>query len=245
MNTPISEVEEDNMSRSNYQTVPRDPHLKVYPTKEKFCYFCHRSDNFVRNCPKKMNSRPKTTGLVDRGRGRGSSGWNTSGRGRGCYQNESLNWSGKNNSSTDDTSPRSAASCILPDEGTHESCFIDNKVQFKCGHDLPLLSAACRGNNSQLVGNSSTGMPVETGYVVKHMVSVLRDSGCSTADVKRSLVKPNQFTGNYQHCILIDGSMRKVEVANIYVGTPFYEGQLEVLCIERPIYDLIMEISMV
>ena len=68
----------------------------------------------------------------------------------------------------------------------------------------------------------------------------MRDSGCSTAIVKRSLVEPNQFTGNYQHCILIDGMVRKEEVANIYVDTPFYEGQLEVLCIEQPIYDLII-----
>ena len=128
----------------------------------------------------------------------------------------------------------------MPEEGTHECCFIDNKVQLKCWHNLPLLSAACKGNDFQLVRNSSTGMPVETGYVGKHRVSVLRDSGCSTAVVKLSLVKPNQITGNYQHCVLIDGTMRKVEVANIYVSTPFYAGQLEVLCMEQPIYDLII-----
>ena len=128
----------------------------------------------------------------------------------------------------------------MPEEGTHECCFIDNKVQLKCGHGLPLLSAACKGSNSQLVRNSSTRMPVETGYVGKHKVIVLRDSGCSTAVVRRSLVEPNQFTGNYQHCILIDGTVRKEEVANIYVDTPFYEGHLEVLCMEQPIYDLII-----
>ena len=156
------------------------------------------------------------------------------------YQNESSDWTGNNNSNTDDTSPKSEASCILPEEGTHECCFIDNKVQLKCGHDLPLLSAAHKGNNSQLVRNRSTGKPVETGYVGKHRVRVLRDSGCSTAVVKRSLVEPNQFTDNYQHCILIDGTVRKLEVANIYVDTPFYEGQLEVLCMEQPINDLII-----
>ena len=239
-NKPKSEVEVDNLSSSNNQTVPRDRDQKAYTTKERFCYFCHSSDHFVRNCPKKMNSRPKTAGLVDRGRGRGSSGWNISGRGQGRYQNESSDWSGKNDRSTDDNSPKSTASCILPEEGTHECCFIDNKVQLKCGHDLPLLSAACKGNNSQWVRNSSTGMPVETWYVGKHRVSVLRDSGCSTAVVKRSLVEPNQFTGNYQHCILIDGTLKKVEVANIYVDTPFYEGQLEGLCMKQPIYDLII-----
>ena len=128
MNTPKSEVEVDNLSSSNNQTVLRDRDHKAYPTKERFCYFCHSSGHYVRDCPKKMNSRPKTAGLVDRGRGRCSSGWNISGRGRGRYQNESSDWSGKNISSTDDTSPKSAVSCILPEEGTHECCFIDNKV---------------------------------------------------------------------------------------------------------------------
>ena len=86
------------------------------------------------------------------------------------------------------------------------------------------MSAACKCNNSLLVGNSSSGMPVETGYVGRHRVSVLRDSGCNTAVVKRSLVEPNQITGNYQHCVQIHGTMSKVEDANIYVDTPFCEG---------------------
>ena len=111
--TPKSEVEVDNLFSSNDQTVPRDRDHKEFPTKERFCYFCHSSDHFVRNCPKKMNNRPKTASLVDRGRGRGSSGWNISVRGWGRYQNESSDWSGKNNSSTDDTSPKlqQVASC--------------------------------------------------------------------------------------------------------------------------------------
>ena len=58
--------------------------------------------------------------------------------------------------------------------------------------------------------------------------------------MKRSLVEPNQITSKYQHCVLIDGTVKKVEVFNIYVDTPFYKGRLEVLCMERPIYDLII-----
>ena len=76
MNTPKSEVEVDNLSSSNNQTVQTDQDQKAYTTKERLCYFCHSSDHFVRNCPKKINSRPKTASLVDRGRGRGSLGVN-------------------------------------------------------------------------------------------------------------------------------------------------------------------------
>ena len=45
--TPKSEVEVDNLSSSNNQTVPRDRDHKAFPTKERFCYFCHSSDHFV------------------------------------------------------------------------------------------------------------------------------------------------------------------------------------------------------
>ena len=230
----------DSLSSSYNQAVSKGPDHKTNTETERFCYFCHSSDHFVRNCPKKMNSRPKTAGLVDGGRGRGNSGKYISSRGQGPYQGEGLGWSGKNNSNTDDTTPKYVASCIFPEEGLHECCIIENKVQLKCGHNLPLLSAACKGNNSQWVRNSSTGMPVETGYVGRHRVNVLRDSWCSTAVVKRSLVEPNQITGKYQHCVLIDGTVKKVEVANIYVDTPFYKGHLEVLCMKQPIYDLII-----
>ena len=130
-NIPKSEV--DNVSSSSNQTVPRDFDHKPYTTKERFCYLCHTSDHFIRNCPKKTNSRPKTAG----GRDKGSSGWVISGQGRSRYQNESFDWSGKNNISTDDTIPKPEASCILPEEGTHQCCFVVIKVQLKCVHDLP------------------------------------------------------------------------------------------------------------
>ena len=120
-NTPKSEVE--GVFSSSNQTVPRDLDHKAYTTKERFCYLCHSSDHFIRNCPKKTNSRPKTAGVVDRGRGKGSSGWVISGQGQSRYQNESFDWSGMKNSSTDNTIPKSAASCILPEEGTHQCCF--------------------------------------------------------------------------------------------------------------------------
>ena len=62
------------MSSSSNQTDPRDRDQNAYTTKEYLCYLCHSSDHFIRTCSKKMNSRPKTVGVVDRGRGKGSSG---------------------------------------------------------------------------------------------------------------------------------------------------------------------------
>ncbi|XP_069119292.1 uncharacterized protein [Argopecten irradians] len=41
-------------------------------------------------------------------------------------------------------------------------------------------------------------------------------------------------------CILIDGTERKFRLAKIDVDTPFYVGELEVMCMKDPIYDLVI-----
>ena len=186
---------------------------------------------------KKNNYRPKTAGLLDRGRGLAKR-YNGRGQSRSC-DNEGHDTAGKENTDKEGSHQlQNVAVCILLDKGLHECCVVDSCVPLKCGHDLPLLSAACKDGNCQWIADNV--MPVDTGYVGKFKVNVLRDSGCSTAVGKRSLVEPDQLTGQYRHCVLIDGTVKKVEVANIYVNIPFYVGQLEALCMENPIYELII-----
>lgn len=122
-------------------------------------------------------------------------------------------------------------------EALHKCCIVDSRVALKCEHYLPLLSAACNHSGCQWIAEKV--MPVKTAYVVPHNINVLRDSGYSSAVVKQSLVDPKEMTGKCKHCVLIDGTVKKVEVAKIYVDTPFYKGELEVLCMENPIYDLL------
>ncbi|XP_069107370.1 uncharacterized protein [Argopecten irradians] len=85
-----------------------------------------------------------------------------------------------------------------------------------------------------------SGMPVQLGYVGDHPVQVLRDTGCSSAAVREALVKPDQMTDGELSCILIDGTERKFRLAKIDVDTPFYVGELEVMCMRDPIYDLVI-----
>ena len=72
------------------------------------------------------------------------------------------------------------------------------------------------------------------------MVTVLRDTGCSSAVVRKDLVKDEQLTGRIQRCILIDGTVRRAPVANIFVDSPYFKGMIEALCMRKPIYDLIL-----
>ncbi|XP_033095865.1 uncharacterized protein LOC117100326 [Anneissia japonica] len=71
-----------------------------------------------------------------------------------------------------------------------------------CGHKLTVLNqvtAACKHYDSS--------MPVTQGKIGKHMIQVLRDSGCSGVVVKTKHVEPNQMTGDFKTCILIDSTI--------------------------------------
>ena len=76
--------------------------------------------------------------------------------------------------------------------------------------------------------------------------SVATCTGCSGIVVRRDLVLllDNQLTWqikSYVH-VLADGTIRQAPVAkvNIHVSAPFFVGYSEVLCIDNPVYDLIL-----
>ena len=95
------------------------------------------------------------------------------------------------------------------------------------------MSAACSDTITKKI-------PVTPGRVGQHSVSVLRDSGCSGVVIRRDLVSDDQLTGEVKTCILIDGTARQVPVAVVPVSTPFFTGKTEVLCMNKPVYDLIL-----
>ncbi|XP_033099549.1 uncharacterized protein LOC117103147 [Anneissia japonica] len=109
----------------------------------------------------------------------------------------------------------------------------DKFVTLKCGHKVPVMSVACNTGGFR-------SMPVVSGRVGSVHVTVLRDSGCSGVLIRRALVSDGQLTGEIKTCVLIDGTIRDSPVAIIDVDTPYFAGRVEALCMEQPIYDLIL-----
>jgi transposase InsO family protein len=131
--------------------------------------------------------------------------------------------------------------CVNKDIGGN-CMIIDTNVQddssggfltLPCGHKLPVMSAACSSR-------SVHKMPVTKGFVNGELVNVLRDSGCSSVVVRRSLVSPSEFTGELKTCVLIDGTVRRVPIAVINIDTPYFVGEVTALCMNNPVYDLIV-----
>lgn len=83
-------------------------------------------------------------------------------------------------------------------------------------------------------------MPVMFGYVGGKKVSVLRDSGCNAAIIKETLVHIEQFKNCTQTCVLADSTVKRFPVARVKVDTPYYTGDVEVLCMASPVYDLVL-----
>ena len=82
-------------------------------------------------------------------------------------------------------------------------------------------------------------MPVVKGFVGTTEVNTLRDTGCSGIVVREQLVKNDQYTGQVQTCMLMDGSIIRVPVANITISTPFLSGTFDAMCMKHPVPQLI------
>jgi len=53
-------------------------------------------------------------------------------------------------------------------------------------------------------------------------------------------VDDEQMTGGTETCILIAGTVRRTPVAEIEIETPYYTGKVKAVCMDNPLYDVII-----
>lgn len=120
-------------------------------------------------------------------------------------------------------------------------CFICDKV----GH----IAKHCREKRSQDHGkfekcsscsHEEDKLPISLGKVNGHSVKVLRDTGCTSAVVNRSLVCEDQLTGRFAKCSLVDGTVRHFPWARVFVDTSFFKGCIKAMCVDSPTQDLVI-----
>ncbi|WP_353803948.1 hypothetical protein, partial [Acinetobacter baumannii] len=107
----------------------------------------------------------------------------------------------------------------------------DGQLLLANGKSIPVVASA-----AVTVQN----MPVSKGRVGNHKVTVLRDSGCSGVIVREDLIAKEQFTGDSKWTLMADSKCVKAPVAKIQVSTPFYIGEVEAVCLKKPLYDLMI-----
>ena len=55
-----------------------------------------------------------------------------------------------------------------------------------------------------------------------------------------AMVRPEQMTGSYKLCMLIDGVVKRYPTAVVEFETPYYIGTAKMLCMETPVQDIII-----
>ncbi|GFR96164.1 Gypsy retrotransposon integrase-like protein 1 [Elysia marginata] len=78
------------------------------------------------------------------------------------------------------------------------------------------------------------------GKVNNTPCSVLPDTGCTCVGIKQSLIKPQDYTGEYATCIMFDGSQCHLPTAHAYIETPFFTGHVIALALRTVCSDIIL-----
>jgi len=123
--------------------------------------------------------------------------------------------------------------CLDIPTSTHH-CQAPIAVCQDCGLHHPIIADACQSQDK------THKMAVADEPVEGTPVSVLRDTGCSTVVIRRSLVSDEKLTGQEKQCVLIDRTIRRTPVAKIDVETPYFTGTVLAVCMKNPLYDLII-----
>ncbi|XP_065939476.1 uncharacterized protein [Magallana gigas] len=102
------------------------------------------------------------------------------------------------------------------------------------------LSGVSATDESSLETCCESGLDLVSGEVGEKVVSVLRDTGCSTVFVNSKLVSDDEKTGRTKVITLADGTRRTCSEAIVSVKTPYISGKVHALCLVSPFADVII-----
>ena len=118
-----------------------------------------------------------------------------------------------------------------------EECIENGQLVLANGKSMTVLSGSCK---SWDMDHDYHSMPVTDGVVGGKVVKTLRDTGCNGVVVQSDLVDKKQFTGESVCCVMMDSTVREYPLAKIEVDTPFYKGEVVAMCMEKPLYQLVI-----
>ncbi|KAK7094801.1 hypothetical protein V1264_006302 [Littorina saxatilis] len=180
------------------------------------CFHCNAKGHRVANCPQKKNNGHVNDKAQEH---------------RRRYYDNKRQTSGSNQQVC-------ASSVILPRAAEQvdtpldvEECLSDGQLLLANGKSISVVASAAV---------SVSNMPVSKGFVEKQEVTVLRDSGCNGVIVKEDLVPTEKFTGDFKWTLMADSKCVRAPVAKIQIDTPYFTGEVEAVCLKKPLYDLLI-----
>ena len=104
------------------------------------------------------------------------------------------------------------------------------------GRKIPIVSNAA----SPLSSRDHRKMPVVRGKIGAKSVDELWVTGCSGVIVKQQHVTDDQYTGRVELMQMVDNSVIRVPIANVEIDSPHLSGQVQALCPQDAVYDVIV-----
>jgi len=131
-----------------------------------------------------------------------------------------------------------ASACqVLQPVCPHDDAGTTGRLRLECGCKLPYVSSLSSDLTSKVEHDR---LPVVSGKVNGHSVSVLHDTGCTTVVIRQDLVDDKQMTGDTRCYRMLDGSIGQAETAEVYIESPVFTGKCECLCIQSPKCDIVI-----
>ncbi len=118
-----------------------------------------------------------------------------------------------------------------------EAEFSDTNMVDQEGNEYPICHMRCK---LPIPICTCHNLPTAKAELNHYQVIAMRDSGCSGVVVRAELVNPNQYTGTNRLCLMVDGTVRKVPLANVYIDSPYFVGHAEAMVMPMPVFDLII-----
>ncbi|XP_070192575.1 uncharacterized protein [Littorina saxatilis] len=180
------------------------------------CFHCNAKGHRVANCPQKKNNGHGNDKAQEH---------------RRRYYDNKRQTSGSNQQvcASSVILPRAAEQVATPSDV--EECLSDGQLLLANGKSISVVASAAV---------SVSNMPVSKGFVEKQEVTVLRDSGCNGVIVKEDLVPTEKFTGDFKWTLMADSKCVRAPVANIQIDTPYFTGEVEAVCLKKPLYNLLI-----
>nr|CAB3263335.1 uncharacterized protein LOC108950802 [Phallusia mammillata] len=94
--------------------------------------------------------------------------------------------------------------------------------------------------NALFVQKCSYKLKPTLGQVGQRTVETIRDTGCTSVMVRRSLVTDDQMTGQIRYVQGFIGDPEPMPTAMITIDTPYYSGTVEALCVSDLNVELII-----
>ncbi|XP_041355427.1 uncharacterized protein LOC121373051 [Gigantopelta aegis] len=107
-------------------------------------------------------------------------------------------------------------------------------------HEKEIIACMVPMKKDRLENRDDSNMNVFVGTSLGRDTTIIRDTGCSTVVIRKSLVPECDMTGEVGSYVTLDGEVKEAPWCETYIKTPYFVGKVKAMMLENPIYDIVI-----